>query len=203
MGLFKRIKTTVQTSRSLGNKYVEEFVTFAPESKQVVLKKKTVSILCQNAVSRIEQLESLEPHAEEGLLATIEHKEIKARVHFTPESITLKEDCVEGKILLLNPPELKSDSLVYRYLIAGWKLFLGGKLPTKALPEGVRVEKDTVYYSFPRNQIKILDVFFSTLEDGSTFNLEVKQGELFIEGSVALRLDDFKPKYLIELLNMK
>ncbi|MFN6096084.1 MAG: hypothetical protein ACK468_00265, partial [Dolichospermum sp.] len=45
------------------------------------------------------------------------------------EKITLHENCLEGELRLLKSPQFETESIVYRYLIAGWVKFLGGKLP--------------------------------------------------------------------------
>lgn len=199
MGVFKKIKATVQVSKQLGQKYLEEYINFSSETKQLILKKKTVLLLCQQAITRVEKLQKLEPDTKEGLIATIEHKNILAKVHFTPEKITLQEDCVEGQLRLLN----QTESLIYRYLIAAWKTFLGGKIPNGVLPEGVRIEGNLVYYSFPRNQAPLLDALFSSLEKGSVLTTDLKQGELTIQTSVAMNWKDFKVQSLLQLLAVK
>ncbi|MEH2397515.1 hypothetical protein [Nostoc sp.] len=114
-----------------------------------------VLLLCQQAESRVEQLKSLEPHSEEGLIATIEYNKIQVKLHFTPEKITLSKDCVEGELRLLKPPQFETESIVYRYLIAAWTRFLGGKLPNGALPKEVISENNKVYYTLPRTQLWI------------------------------------------------
>jgi len=198
MSIFKRIQATVQVSKQLGQKYVEEYIVFSAETKQLTLKKKTVLLLCQQAESRVDKLQKLEPDAEEGLIATIEHKNILAKVHFTPEQITLQEDCIEGQLRLLNSPEFQTDSLVYRYLIAGWKTFLGGKVPNGVLPEGVRMEGEKIYYKFPRNQAPLLDSLFSGVENGSVLLTDLKQGELTLTTSVAVNWKDFNIQDLLQ-----
>ncbi len=201
MGVFDQIIATAQSPKNLLKKYVEEYIGFSPESKHLTLKEKTVLLLCQQAESKVEKLNSLEPDAEEGLIATIEHKKILAKVHFTPEQITLKEDCIEGQLRLLNPPEFETDSLVYRHLIAGWKTFLGGKIPNGSLPEGVRIDGDKIYYTFSRNQVKLIDTLFSGLENDSVLTTSLKQGELTIKTAVALNWKDFKFQNLLKLIN--
>lgn len=203
MSVFKKIKATVQVSKQLGQKYLEEYINFSSETKQLILKKKTVLLLCQQAITRVEKLQKLEPDIKEGLIATIEHKNILAKVHFTTEKITLQEDCVEGQLRLLNSPEFQTESLIYRYLIAAWKTFLGGKIPNGVLPEGVRIEGNLVYYSFPRNQAPLLDALFSSLEKGSVLTTNLKQGELTIQTSVAMNWKDFKVQSLLQLLAVK
>jgi hypothetical protein len=203
MSVFKKIKATVQVSKQLGQRYIEEYMTFSSETKQLTLTKKTVLLLCQQAVTRVDKLQKLEPDTKEGLIATIEHKNILAKVNFTPEKITLQEDCVEGELRLLNSPEFQTESFVYRYLIAAWKTFLGGKIPNGVLPEGVRIEGKKVYYSFPRNQAPLLDALFSSLEKGSVLITDLKQGELTIQTSVAVNWQDFKVQSLLKLIKVQ
>ncbi|MEA5510640.1 hypothetical protein VB715_12775 [Crocosphaera sp. UHCC 0190] len=157
MSIFNKLKATVQDSRQILKGILKDYILFNSETKQLTLRKKTVLLLCQQAVSRVEQLKSLEPHSSEGLIATIEHKEIQVKLHFTPEKITLHEDCIEGQLRLLTSPEFQTDSIVYRYLIAGWKTFLGGKIPNDNLPEGVRLEDNKIYYTLPRNQLQLIE----------------------------------------------
>lgn len=203
MSVFKKIQATLQVSKQLGQRYVEEYIAFSAETKQLTLKKKTVLLLCQQAEARVEKLQKLEPHPEEGLIATIQHKDILAKVHFTPEQITLQEDCIEGELRLLNFPDFQTESLVYRYLIAGWKTFLGGKVPNAVLPEGVRMEGEKVYYNFPRNQAPLLDTLFSGLENGSVLMTDLRQGELTLQTSVAVNWKDFKIQNLLQLIKDK
>lgn len=203
MGVLNRLKGTFQESGQFIQKILEEYVAFNSEAKQLILKKKTVLLLCQQVESKVEQLKSLQPDSEEGLIATIEYQKIQVKVHFTPEQITLNEDCIEGKLRLLTPPQFHTDSLVYRYLIASWKLFLGGKVPNGALPEGVRLENNIVYYTLPRNQLQLLDALFSSLENGSALIMNLKQGNLIIESSVALSWKDLKLQEILQVLNLK
>lgn len=203
MSVFNQFRTSFQNSRQFLQKILENYIMFSSETKQLILKQKAVLLLCQQAVSRVEQIKSLTPDAEEGLIATIEYKAIQVQVHFTPEKITLNEDCIEGQLRLLTPLEFQTDSLVYRYLIAGWKTFLGGKLHNGTLPEGVRVENDKVYYTLPRNQLQLIDTLFSNLENGSVLMTTVKQGELIIESSVALNWNELKLENLLQVLKLK
>ncbi|MEM7579777.1 MAG: hypothetical protein ACFB02_10345 [Mastigocoleus sp.] len=182
-------------------KTLEKYIVFNSEAKEVTLKNKAVLILCQQAQSRVEQFKSLETHPEEGLIATVEQKQITANLHFTPETITLNPDSIDGELRLLTTPELESESMLYKYLIAGWKTFLGGKIPDGTLPKNFRIEGDRVFYNLPRNQLKLLDAFAHTLENGSTLGANLKQGELTIKTSVALSWDDLKLQSLLQLLN--
>ncbi|RUT09701.1 hypothetical protein DSM106972_001960 [Dulcicalothrix desertica PCC 7102] len=176
---------------------------FNSEAKQLILKKKSVLALCQQAESKVEQLKSLQPDSEEGFIAVIEHNKIQVQLHFTPEKITLSEDSIEGELRLLKAPQFQTDSIVYRYLIAGWNMFLGGKIPNGALPNGVRVENNKVYYTLPRNQAQLVDGLFHNLKNGSALITNVKQGDLIIESSVSLSWNDFKLQNLLQLFNSK
>jgi hypothetical protein len=200
MGIFHKITTTFQESRQLIQKSLEEYIVFSLEAKQLTLRKKVVLLLCKQAQSRVK---SLEPDLEEGLIATIEYNQIQVKLHFTPEKITLNKDCVEGEIRLLKPPQFDTESIVYRYLIAGWKIFLGGKVPNGALPKEVRIEDDKIYYTLPRNQLQLLDSLFHNLEDDSALTTKIKEGELTIDTSVTLSWNNFKIQNLLQLLNIK
>ena len=203
MGVFNKITATFQESRQFLKKSLGEYILFSSEDKQLTLKKPIVLLLCQQAESRVEQLISLKPDTDEGLIATIEYNKIQVKLHFTPEKITLNEDCIEGVLSLLKPPQFDTESIVYRYLIAGWKTFWGGKLPNGALPKDVRIENNKVYYTLPRNQLQLLEDFFYSLENGSALITNLKQGDLTIETSVALSWNNFKLKNILQLLNLK
>lgn len=203
MGVFNKITTAFQESRQFLRKSLEEYIMFNPEARHLVLKRKTVLLLCQQAASKVEQLKSLKPDADEGLIATIEYNEIRVQLHFTPEKITLREDCIEGELRLLKQPQLETESIVYRYLIAGWKTFLGGKIPNGTLPKEVRIENNKVYYTLPRNQLQVLDALFHNLESGSALMTNLKEGNLTIGASVALTWNNIQIANLIQILNSK
>ncbi|OKH52293.1 hypothetical protein NIES2101_14920 [Calothrix sp. HK-06] len=192
MGIFNKIRATF-----------EEYIIFNSEAKQLTLKKKTVLLLCEQAQSRVEQLKSLQPDVEEGFIAIMENNKVKVQLHFTPEKITLHEDTFEGTLRLLKPPSFYTDSLVYRYLIAGWNTFLGGKIPNGALPKGVRLENNIVYYTLPRNQSQLVDALFHNLKNGSALITNVKQGDLIIETSASLNWNDFKLQNLLQLVKFQ
>lgn len=202
MGILNKITATFQESRKIIQKTLEEYITFSSEAKQLTLKKKAVLLLCQQAQSKVEQLKSLQPDLDEGLIAIIEHKQMQVKLHFTPEKITLYEKDIEGELRLLKPPEFDSDSMVYRYLIAGWNIFLGGKIPNDALPQGVRLENNKIYYTLPRNQSQLLDSLFHNLEKGSTLKTNLKKGDLVIETLVSLNWNEFKLQNLLKILNL-
>jgi hypothetical protein len=202
MGILNKFTATFQESRKILQKTLEEYITFSSEAKQLTLKKKTVLLLCQQAQSKVEQLKSLQPDSDEGLIAIIEHKQMQVKLHFTPEKITLYEKDIEGELRLLKPPEFGSDSIVYRYLIAGWNIFLGGKIPNDALPQGVRLENNKIYYTLPRNQSQLLDSLFHNLEKGSTLKTNLKQGNLVIETLVSLNWNEFKLQNLLKIFNL-
>ena len=203
MNLFNKVKATVQESKQFLREIIKDYILFDSGNKQLILKKKTVVMLCQHAVARVEQLKSLEPDLSEGLIATIEHKKIQARIHFTPEKITLNKDTIKGELRLLTPPQFQTESIIYRYLIAGWHNFLGGKVPNAALPDSIRVENNKIYYTMPRNQSQLLEALFSSLKNESALITSLKQGELTIETSVALSWNDFNLQSLLQLLNRK
>lgn len=203
MGILNKITVTFQESRKIIQRTLEEYIMLKAEVKQLTLKKKMVLLLCQQAESRVEQLTSLEPDSEEGLIATIEYNKIQIKLHFTPEKITLNEDSLSGELRLLKPPKFDTESRIYSYLIAGWTTFLGGKIPNGALPKEVRIENNKVYYTLPRNQLQLLDALFHNLENGSALMANLKQGDLTIETSVALNWNDFKLQNLFQLLNLK
>jgi len=203
MGILNKITVTFQESRKILQRTLEEYILLRAEAKQLTLKKKMVLLLCQQAESRVEQLTSLEPDSEEGLIATIQYNKIQVKLHFTPEKITLNEDSLSGELRLLKSPQFDTESRIYSYLIAGWTTFLGGKIPNGALPKEVRIENNKVYYTLPRNQSQLLDALFHNLENGSALMANLKQGDLTIETSVALNWNDFKLQNLFQLLNLK
>jgi len=203
MGVFNKITATFQESRQFLKRSLEEYIIFSSEAKRLTLKRKMVLVLCQQAESRVEKLKSLEPDSEEGLIATIEYNKIQVQLHFTPEKITLYENYIEGELGLLKPPQFDTESIVYRYLIAGWQTFLGGKIPNGALPKEVRIENNKIYYTLPRNQLQLLDTLFHNLEIGSALMTNLKEGDLTIETSVALSWNNFKVQNLLQFLNQK
>ncbi len=83
MGVFNKITATFQESKQFLKRTLEEYMMFSSETKHLTLKKKTVLLLCHQAESRVEQLKSLVPDSEEGLIATIEHQKIQVKLHFT------------------------------------------------------------------------------------------------------------------------
>ncbi len=202
MNVFKQLKTKFQESGKLAQKLLSEYIIFVRESKQLVLTQKTVLLLCQQAINRVEQIKSLEPDSEEGLIATIEANQVKAELHFTPETITVHQDYIEGELRLLNPPKFSSESLIYRYLIAGWQTFLGGKIPNGVVPEGVRLEKDIIYYKLTRNQSDLVDALFSGVENDSNLSTSLVQGNLIISGAVVFNWNNIKIQKLIQALQV-
>ncbi len=159
-------------------------------------------LLCKQAESRIEQLVSLTPEPEKGFIAVIQHKEIQAQLHFTPEQIILHENYIEGKLKILSSPQFQTDSWLYRSLIASWQVFLGGRIPNNIPPEGVKLEGDIVSYTLPREQLKVIDALFHTLKEGSTLNISVEKEEMAINSSVALNMDKINYSELIGSLNL-
>ncbi len=202
MGLLKNLGQKLKNTGKLLQPLLTSYLAFEPSAKKIILKQKIVNFLCQQAETKIEQIISLKPDEEKGLIAIIKHQEITAKINFTPELITIKEDCIEGKLKLLHKPELKSDSLLYGYLIAGWNIFLGGKVPKFVLPDNIKIENDTIYYSFPRNQVKLLEALLKTIENDSTLNVNLEKGELIIESSVSINWQDIKIEDLMLILNI-
>lgn len=199
MSIFDRLGKVAQQSGNLLRKQMEDYIIVDPPAQRLILKPKTVTLLCQKTVERVDQLTSLEPDAQHGLLATIEQNSIKAKLHFTPEKLSLKGDLVEGQLRLLQKPQVESSSLMYSTLIAGWSTFLGGYIPNQALPEGVRLEGDLVYYALPKKQLRLVDALFHNLKDGSVLNFTLQQGELQIHSTAAITWSDFNLNALIQL----
>lgn len=199
MNPFNRLKKAVQNPGQLLQHYLKDYISIDSPSKAVILKPKAVLLLCQQAVSKVETLQRLEPDTNEGLMAVIEHGTIKATVHFSPEKILLTDDGVEGQLRLLSKPQIDSDRMIYRTLIAGWKIFLGGNLPNKTLPEGVRIDGERVYYKFPNGQLRILDVLLQNLENNSALNLELQKGELRIESAIELHWSEINLEGLLQI----
>ena len=199
MNIFNQLGKVAQNSGKLLQKQAENYLVVSPATRQVILKAKTVELLCQQAVQRVEQMTALEIAPDEGLIATVEHQKVKLKVHFTPEKILLKGDLIEGQLRLIQKPQVESESFLYRTLISGWNTFLGGHIPAQALPKGVRIEGNLVYYAFPVAQLRLIEALFHNLEDGSSLNLELKQGELRIDSAVAINWSDLNLLSLIQL----
>ena len=199
MNIFNQLGKVAQNSGKLLQKQAENYLVVSPATRQVILKPKTVELLCQQAVQRVEQMTALEIAPNEGLIATVEHQKVKLKVHFTPEKILLKGDLIEGQLRLIQKPQVESESFLYRTLIAGWNTFLGGHIPAQTLPEGVRLDGNLVYYAFPVAQLRLIEALFHNLEDGSSLNLELKQGELRIDSAVAINWSDLNLLSLIQL----
>lgn len=199
MGFLEQLGKAAQNPGKLLQKQLEDYIIVDPPAQKLILKAKTVELLCQKTIQRVDQLTALEPDSQQGLLATIEQNQIKAKIHFTPEKICIKGDLVEGQLRLLQKPQVESSSLMYRTLIAGWSTFLGGYIPNQALPEGVRLEGDLVYYTLPKSQLRLVDALFHNIQDGSALNLDLQQGELDITSTVAINWRDINLLSLIQL----
>ncbi|MBW4585072.1 hypothetical protein G7B40_006225 [Aetokthonos hydrillicola Thurmond2011] len=187
MNILDEITATFQEPNTILPRIFEEYIVWKPEGKQLILKQKMVLLLCRQAQYRVKQIINLELDPQEGFIATIEHNNIPIKLHFTPEKITLNEDSLEGELRLLQPPKFEPGPTIYSYLIAGLKTFLGGKIADKPLPKEVRVENDKVYYTLAQNPSKLLDALSHNLENGSALMIDMKQGELTIETSYALK----------------
>ncbi|MBE9239660.1 hypothetical protein [Synechocystis salina] len=196
MGLINRLG---QAAKGSLQKYAEDYVTLNTADKQVILKPKIVSFLCQKATDKVEQLTNLEPDSTEGLIATVVHDKVTVKVKFTPDNLTIKGDLVEGQLRLLEDPKFETNSWVYRSLIAGWKVFLGGYIPNDKLPEGVRIEGKNIFYSFPKSQLKLVNLLFSSIKDGSCLDLNLLAGELIATANVAINWSDLNMQDLIKM----
>lgn len=174
MKILNQAKTKLQDSKQLLQKLIDKYVVINLKDNQLILKEKTVLLLCQQAELKVNNLTSLIPNHEEGMIAIMEYDKIQIKLHFTPEKITLKDECIEGQLHLLTPPQFEADSLIYRSLIAGWKIFLGGQIPNQALPEQIRLEGNKIYYTLPRNQLQLLDAFFHNLQTDSCLITSLK-----------------------------
>jgi len=64
MGLFNQIGKVIQDS-------AKAYINLDSQGQKIILTPKAVTLLCQQAVQRVEVLENLEPAPEEGLIATI------------------------------------------------------------------------------------------------------------------------------------
>lgn len=199
MGLFDQLGDVAKNSRRLLQKKVEDYVRVEPPDR-LTLKVKIVNLLCQKTVQRVDKLTTLAPDPQQGLLATIEQNSIQVKIHFTPEKICIKGDLIEGQLRLLQKPEVESSSPIYRTLLTGWSTFLGGYVPNQVFPEGVRLEGDRVYYSFPKGQLRLVDVLFHNLKDGSALNLDLQQGELHIQSTAGIHWRDINVLSLLQLL---
>jgi hypothetical protein len=203
MNIFNQVSSKMQNSVKIARGLLSEYVSLNADSKQITLGRKTVSLLCQQAISRVKQLKDLTSDPGEGLIATVEQKDTQIQLHFTPLTITLHEDTIEGKIRLLKAPQIQSDSFVYRSLIAGWQTFLGGYIPNQVLPEGVHRDGDIIYYTLPRHQLRLLETLFKNLEPGSSLTTILKQGNLIIESSVTLNWNKLDFQSLLQILKIK
>lgn len=203
MNVFNQLRETLQSSSNFLQDFLDEYIIFNTESNQLILKQKTVLLLCQQAVSQVKNLKSLEPDSEEGLIAILDSNRFQIKVHFTPEKITLYENSIEGQLRLLDSPEPQADSFFGRILIGIWKVFLGGQIPTSSLPEEVRIEKDQVYYTIARNQLKLLNALLLSLKNGSTVLMSLKKGELILESSAEIGWKDINLEQLLEALGLK
>lgn len=199
MKIFDQLGKLAQNPGKLLQKQLEDYLVVSPPEQQLILKPKTVLLLCQKATQRVEPLTALAPDPQDGLIATVTQGKIKANIHFTPEKIYLKGDRVEGQLRLLQAPQMESSSPLYHTLIAGWSTFLGGYIPNQSLPEGVRLEGNRVYYTLPKDQLRLVDALFHNLQDGSAVDLTLHHGELQIKSTVAINWSDINLRSLIQL----
>ena len=82
MKIFDQLGKAAQNSGKLLQKQVEDYIMVDPPAHALTLKAKTVELLCQKTIQRVDQLTALEPDPQQGLLATIEQNQIKAKIHF-------------------------------------------------------------------------------------------------------------------------
>ncbi len=180
---------------------LKEYIVISPQSKQLALETKAVLLLCKQATTKVNQLISLETDAKEGLIAVIQHKQIRVKAHFTPEKIIAKGNMIEGRLKLLNKPDIETDSLIYRPLILIWKTILGGNIDNQVLPERMRIEGDIIYYEFPKEQLPLVDALFHKIKDNSSLNLSLIEGKLLIESDISINWSDFNVKELIRIFS--
>ena len=102
----------------------------------------------------------------------------------------------------MKQPQFETDSIFYRSLIASWKVFLGGYIPNDKLPEGIKISGDRLFYTFPKSQLKLINLLFNSLEDGSALNLQLTQGELSIGSQVAINWSDLNFQDLFKMLSV-
>ena len=202
MGLINKLNQVTRKSVNFLQKSVGDYIAFEPESKRVILKAKMVLFLCKKAMEKVDKLSNLEPDQQEGLIATVVHEKVTVKIHFTPEKIVLKGDTVEGELRLLKQPQFETNSIFYRSLIASWKVFLGCYIPNDKLPEGIEVKGDRVFYSLPKSQLKLINLLFNSLQDGSALNLQLIQGELAVTSQVAINWGDLNLPELIKMLSV-
>lgn len=201
MSLLKKIAGKAKTKGNLLKSLIKPYLEFKPENKEIILTPKMVLFLCQQVEAKSDKIKSLKPAEEKGLIAEIKYQDFDVTLHFTPKSITLKEDTIEGELELLKKPDIKSDHLVYKTLIAGWQVFLGGKIPDSKLPENVTLEGDRVFYKLPRQQATILLLLLNNIQSDSTLNMNLEQGALTINTDIALDLENINLQDFLSILN--
>jgi hypothetical protein len=185
MSLLTNIKKIVgASSQIIWREILDSYLVFNPKTQQLTLKAKAVNLLCSLVESKIEQISSLQPSETEGLIATIEHNNSKIELHFTPESITFTKDYIEGQLRILEQPLIHSDDWLYKSLIGGWKVFLGGNIPNFAFSEELTIDGDKVYYKFLREDIKLLKDLCDETEENIPLVTRFYQGELTIQGVI-------------------
>lgn len=201
MSLFKKIKEKAKNTGKLLKPLIQPYLELKPESKEIILKPKMVLFLCQQVEAKNKKIKSLKPAPQEGLIAEINYQYFDVTVHFTPKSITLTEDTIQGELKLLKKPDLKSEHLVYKTLITGWKLFLGGNITESKLPENMKLEGDSIFYIFPRQQVKILAILLKGIKSDSTLRINLRQGKLIINTDIAIELDNINLQDFLTILN--
>ena len=61
---------------------------------------------------------------------------------------------------------------------------------------------DRVFYSLPKSQLKLINLLFNSLQDGSALNLQLIQGELAVTSQVAINWGDLNLPELIKMLSV-
>lgn len=202
MGLIDKLGQVTKKSGNFLRNSAEAYITFNPDLKQVILKPKMVLFLCKKVIEKVDKLSSLEPDQQEGLIATVIHEKVAVKIHFTPEKIILKDEVIEGELRILKDPEFETDSIFYRSLIAGWKVFLGGYIPNDKLPEGIQVKGNRVFYTLPKNQLRLINLLFNSLKNSSALNLKLIQGELIVTSEIAINWSDLNLQELLKMLSI-
>ena len=203
MNIFKNIKQKAQSAGKALLPLVKQYLDVNPEEQEIIIKPQATVFLCKQVQGKVEKIKSLKPDEKKGLIADIEHNSINITIHFNPECITLKEDCIQGQLRLINKPDIKTDSKVYNTLIAGWKVFLGGYIPQSALPENVKVEGEKVFYTFPRNQLKTLEALLKGVKNESVFNTDINEGQFTIKSNVSLDWSNIDIQDFLSSFNSK
>jgi hypothetical protein len=152
------IKKTGKQVQKYAEKQVQKYIHFEESSKELILKERSVALLCKQIQKKIGQIKALDPDVNEGLVAVIEHENITVKVRFTPDKIIYENNLIRGELVLLDKPEVQSNSFLYSILISSWSIFLGGYIPPQVLPKQVKMDGNRIHYEFPQEQTKLLSI---------------------------------------------